>query len=104
MGISASMSTILDIDTGIASYVGFVTTGATAVGAGNDAAIAAAIDVAIVFLYFRLCWLWLKFYLIDTSNHWLLTTISIDKILIKYAVAKNIHAQKQEKRVIEATK
>lgn len=47
MGISASMSITLDMLAGMASYVGRSTTGAAAVGAGSEAAIAAAIEVAI---------------------------------------------------------
>lgn len=47
IGISASTSTIFDMDVGIASYVGFTLVGAAAAGAGSDAAIAAAIEVAI---------------------------------------------------------
>lgn len=47
MGISASMSMTLDMLAGMASYVGRSTTGAAAVGAGSEAAIVAAIEVAI---------------------------------------------------------
>lgn len=47
IGISASMSMTLDMLAGMASYVGRSTTGAAAVGAGSEAAIAAAIEVAI---------------------------------------------------------
>jgi len=47
VGIPASMSMTLDMLAGMASYVGRSTTGAAAVGAGSDAAIAAAIEVAI---------------------------------------------------------
>ena len=41
------MSITLDIEAGIASYVGLTLEAAAAAGAGNDAAIAAAIEVAI---------------------------------------------------------
>jgi len=44
-GISASMSITLDMEAGMASYVGATGTGA-AVGAGREAARAAAIEVA----------------------------------------------------------
>lgn len=46
------MSMTLDMLAGIASYVGRSTTGAAAVGAGSEAAIAAAIEVAIVVGHF----------------------------------------------------
>lgn len=46
-GISASMSMTLDIDGGMASYVGCAGVGAACV-AGIDAAIAAAIEVAMI--------------------------------------------------------
>jgi len=42
------MSMTLDMLAGMASYVGRSTTGAAAVGAGSEAAIAAAIEVAIL--------------------------------------------------------
>ena len=45
MGISASISMTLDIEAGMASYVGAAGVGA-ACGAGIDAAIAAAIEGA----------------------------------------------------------
>ena len=48
MEISASMSMTLDMLAGMASYVGRSTTGAAAVGAGSEAAIAAAIEVAAI--------------------------------------------------------
>jgi hypothetical protein len=48
MGISASISMTLDMLAGMASYVGRSTTGAAVVGAGREAAIAAAIEVAIL--------------------------------------------------------
>lgn len=41
------------MEAGIASYVGLTLEGAAAVGAGSDAAIAAAIEVAISFSRFR---------------------------------------------------
>ena len=41
------MSMTLDMLAGMASYVGRSTTGAAAVGAGSEAAIVAAIEVAI---------------------------------------------------------
>jgi hypothetical protein len=47
MEISASMSMTLDMLAGMASYVGRSTTGAAVVGAGSEAAIVAAIEVAI---------------------------------------------------------
>jgi len=56
MGISASMSMTLDMLAGMASYVGRSTTGAAAVGAGSEAAIAAAIEVAIVVGIKVWCW------------------------------------------------
>ena len=46
MGSSASTSTTLDMEAGMASYVGFTLVGAAAAGAGSDAAMAAAIEVA----------------------------------------------------------
>lgn len=51
-GISASMSITLAIDAGMASYFGWGATGA-AEGAGRDAARAAAIDGAAIFLVLK---------------------------------------------------